>query len=90
VVGLAQPLAGLVFVLDGILIGAGDARYLAWTGFVNLLVYVPLLLLALLQGSSLAALVVVWLAFGVGYMGARLTTLYLRARTDRWMVLGAD
>ncbi|MGO3230830.1 MAG: MATE family efflux transporter [Agrococcus casei] len=90
VVGLAQPLAGLVFVLDGILIGAGDARYLAWTGFVNLLVYLPLLLLALLQTSSLAALVVVWLAFGVGYMGARLATLYLRARTDRWMVLGAD
>jgi putative MATE family efflux protein len=29
------PLAGFVFVLDGVLIGAGDARYLAWTGVVN-------------------------------------------------------
>ena len=29
-VALMQPLAAIVFVLDGILIGAGDARYLAW------------------------------------------------------------
>ena len=28
--GLMQPIAGAVFALDGILIGAGDTRYLAW------------------------------------------------------------
>lgn len=89
VVGLSQPLAGLVFVLDGILIGASDARYLAWTGFVNLAIYLPLLALALLPGSVSMALVVVWLAFGVGFMGARLTTLSLRYRTEGWITLGA-
>ena len=30
VAALAQPVAGVVFVLDGVLIGAGDGRYLAW------------------------------------------------------------
>ena len=29
-VALMQPVNGLVFVLDGILIGAGDLRYMAW------------------------------------------------------------
>ena len=89
VVGVSQPLAGLVFVLDGILIGASDARYLAWTGFVNLAVYLPLLALTWLQTGPVAALVTVWLAFGVAFMGARLTTLFLRYRTDRWVRLGA-
>lgn len=52
VLGVSTPLAGLVFVLDGVLIGAGDARYLAWTGLVNLAVYAPI------------ALAVVWWATG--------------------------
>jgi Na+-driven multidrug efflux pump len=52
VLGLSTPLAGLVFVLDGVLIGAGDARYLAWTGLVNLAVYAPI------------AFAVVWWATG--------------------------
>ena len=30
VVALMQPVNALVFVLDGILLGAGDAAYLAW------------------------------------------------------------
>ena len=33
---------GIVFVLDGVLIGAGDGRYLAWVGVVNLVVFLPL------------------------------------------------
>ncbi|WP_347755320.1 MATE family efflux transporter [Agrococcus sp. ProA11] len=83
---LAQPIAGYVFVLDGVLIGAGDVRYLAWTGVLNLLVYLPLLLLALLPGWN--ALAVIWGAFSFGYLGARATTLGLRARSDAWMRLG--
>lgn len=86
---VGQPIAGVVFVLDGVLIGAGDARYLAWTGLVNLSVYLPLLALTLLAGTDAAALLIIWLAFSVGYMGARLATLYARSRNDRWMVLGA-
>jgi putative MATE family efflux protein len=81
------PLAGYVFVLDGVLMGAGDARYLAITGVVNLLVYVPLLW-AVEALRPEAALVWLWLAFGIGYIGARAVTLGLRARGDRWMVTG--
>ncbi|MDR6557329.1 putative MATE family efflux protein [Arthrobacter pascens] len=85
-----QPIAGYVFVLDGVLIGAGDAKYLAVAGVVNLAAYLPLLLAVPLAGTAgAAALVWVWAAFSLGYMLARAVTLGLRARTDRWMVLGS-
>lgn len=90
VLAAGQPLAGYVFVLDGVLIGAGDARYLAIAGVVNLAVYLPLLLAVhLARPDGAAGLVWLWLAFALGYMLARGVTLGLRARTDRWMVLGS-
>ena len=36
--------AGVVFVLDGVLIGAGDGTYLAWAGLAVLAVYAPVVL----------------------------------------------
>ncbi len=75
------PLAGFVFVLDGVLLGAGDARYLAWTGIVDVAVYLPLLGWAALSGSPVA----LWFAFGLGYIGARAVTLGLRALRWRWV-----
>jgi putative MATE family efflux protein len=90
VLAAGQPMAGYVFVLDGVLIGAGDAKYLAIAGVVNLAVYLPMLLAVPLWGpGGGAALVWVWVAFSLGYMLARAMTLGLRARTDRWMVLGS-
>lgn len=90
VLAVGQPVAGYVFVLDGVLIGAGDAKYLAVAGVVNLAAYLPLLFAVPLAGvSGGAALVWVWAAFSLGYMLARAVTLGLRARTDRWMVLGS-
>lgn len=90
VLAAGQPLAGYVFVLDGVLIGAGDARYLALAGLANVAVYAPLLAWAAVQGSSdPAALGWLWAAFALGYMSARALTLGLRARSDRWMVLGS-
>ena len=44
VAAVFQPVAGVVFVLDGVLIGAGDGRYLAWGGAVVLAVFAPLAL----------------------------------------------
>jgi putative MATE family efflux protein len=90
VLALGQPLAGYVFVLDGVLIGAGDARYLAIAGVVNLAVYFPLLVAVhQLKPGGEAGLLWLWAAFALGYMLARAVTLGLRARTDRWMVLGS-
>lgn len=90
ILAAGQPLAGYVFVLDGVLIGAGDARYLALAGVANLAVYVPLLaVVAATGGAGTAGLIWLWAAFALAYMAARAVTLGLRARTDRWMVLGS-
>jgi putative MATE family efflux protein len=83
VIALIQPVSGIVFVLDGILIGAGDGAYLAVAGAITLAVYAPLALV--LAGGGFTWL---WVAYG-GFMLARLATLTLRERSDRWMVLGA-
>jgi putative MATE family efflux protein len=84
VAALAQPLAGIVFVLDGVLIGAGDGVYLAGAQVVTLALFAPA---AWLVGSN--GLTWLWVAFGVFFMGGRAVTLLLRARGDRWMRLGA-
>ncbi|MGN7149665.1 MATE family efflux transporter [Arthrobacter sp. SAFR-179] len=90
ILAAGQPIAGYVFVLDGVLIGAGDARYLALAGLVNLAVYAPLLAGVALSGAAgSAGLAWLWVAFALGYMAARAVTLGLRARSDRWMVLGS-
>ena len=63
-----QPLAGVVFVLDGVLIGAGDGAYLAWAGLVVLAAYAP----AALWAATLPhGLVAVWVAMTLVFMGAR-------------------
>jgi putative MATE family efflux protein len=90
VLAAGQPIAGYVFVLDGVLIGAGDAKYLALAGVVNLAVYVPLLFaVGMSHAAGAAGLGWLWAAFAVGYMAARAMTLGVRARSDRWMVLGS-
>lgn len=89
VVAAALPLAGYVFLLDGVLIGAGDGPYLAKAGVVALLVYVPLAIVVLWLPRGQLGLVGLWLAFAFGYMGARALTLWWRARTEDWMVEGA-
>ena len=90
VMAVGQPLAGYVFVLDGVLIGAGDARYLALAGLANLVIYLPLLYWVGQAGlgDTIPGMLWVWVAFSVGYMGARGLTLGLRARTGRWMQIG--
>jgi putative MATE family efflux protein len=82
VIAFVQPVSGLVFVLDGILIGAGDGRYLALAGLVTVAVYAPLAV-----GLSHFGFTWLWVAY-CGFMAARLATLMLRERSDRWMVSG--
>lgn len=90
VVALGQPLAGWVFVLDGVLIGAGDGRYLAVAGAWTLLAYLPLAAIVLVAGPGGASgLAWLWVAFGGGFMLARAVTLGLRERGSAWMVTGA-
>lgn len=81
-----QPLAGVVFALDGVLIGAGDVRYLR-----NLTIVAAL-------GGFLPA---IWLAHGLDlglggiwagltlFIVIRLVALLLRLRSGGWAVVGA-
>ncbi|MDQ3592846.1 MAG: MATE family efflux transporter [Actinomycetota bacterium] len=84
-VAFVQPVSGVVFVLDGVLIGAGDGRYLAVAGLLTVLVYGPAALLVLTSGGGLAAL---WVAYGA-WMLARAGTLLPRARGSQWLRTGA-
>lgn len=90
ILAVAQPICGVVFVLDGVLIGAGDAKYLAIAGVLNLVPYLPaLVILAVVAPAGAAGLA--WLAvcfFGV-YMLARLLTLGWRVRRPEWITAGA-
>lgn len=84
IVAAIQPLSGIVFVLDGVLIGAGDGVFLAWAGLAVLAAYAPLALAVGYFGWSFTWL---WAAYGV-FIAARLVTLWLRQRGDAWMRLG--
>lgn len=86
VAALGQPIAGIVFVLDGVLIGAGDGRYLAWAGLAVLIAYTPAALVAAWLGQSV---IWVWVALTVVFMGVRFIVLVHRARGSAWLVTGA-
>lgn len=94
VLALAMPLGGYVFVLDGVLMGAGDGRYLAVTGVLNALVVLPLFGLTFyvagVSATSWVGLAALQASVGFGYLGARALTLGLRVRGNRWMVLGVN
>jgi putative MATE family efflux protein len=80
-----QPVNGAVFVLDGLLIGAGDMRFLAWA----------MALAALVTVVPAGAVVVFdlgigWVWFAVAsLMVSRAIVLGARWRSGRWAVVGA-
>ena len=83
---LMQPAAAVVFALDGILIGAGDTRYLAGSMLLaGVGVYIPIALLALALDWGITG---VWAGL-LALVGARLVTLGWRFADGRWAVLGA-
>ncbi|MEO7557096.1 MAG: MATE family efflux transporter [Acidimicrobiales bacterium] len=81
-VAALQPLNAVVSVLDGVLIGAGDGRYLAAAMAAATTVFV----------AGAAVVVVVDLGIGwlwttfAAFMGARAASLWLRYRSDAWLV----
>jgi putative MATE family efflux protein len=82
---LMQPMAAVVFALDGVLIGAGDTRYLAGSMLLGGVgVYVPIALLALTLGWGVTG---VWAGL-LAFMGVRVLTLGRRLADGRWAVTG--
>lgn len=81
-----QPIAGVVFALDGVLLGAGDARYLRSTTLGSAaLGFLPLVWLSLVFGWGLIG---VWSGLA-GFMVLRLVAVLSRLRSGRWAVVGA-
>lgn len=90
VAGAVTGIAGYVFVLDGVLIGAGDGPYLARIGLVTLASFLPVIgLVYFYAPGGTAGLVWIWIAFGGGYMIARALANGLRAHGDKWITAGA-
>jgi putative MATE family efflux protein len=84
-VAALQPVNAVAFVLDGVLIGAGDMRFLAGAMIVAAAVFIPAALLVLALDAGIGWL---WASLGL-LMATRASTLLARFASDRWIVLGA-
>ena len=81
-----QPAAGVVFAIDGVLLGAGDAAFLRTTTLLAALAgFLPLTWAALAFGWGLAG---VWAGLAA-LVVIRLVAVLLRVRSGRWAVVGA-
>jgi putative MATE family efflux protein len=84
VIAAGQPIGALLYVLDGILIGAGDTRYLAWTMLAALLTFLPLAGAVLVTDAGVVTL---WWAL-TGWLLARQVAVALRYRSGAWIRTG--
>jgi putative MATE family efflux protein len=85
-VGL-MPFAGVVYALDGVLIGAGDVRFLRNITLVAaLLGFLPAIWLAYALDLGLGG---VWAGLAL-FILVRFATMVWRWRSARWAVLGAS
>jgi putative MATE family efflux protein len=84
-VAVLQPVNAVAFVLDGVLIGAGDMRFLAWAMAGAAAVFVPAATAVAVTDAGIGWL---WAAVGL-FMTARAGALLARFAGDRWLVLGA-
>lgn len=90
VVAVGQPVSGVAFVLDGVLIGAGDARWLAWAQVVFFVLYIPMALAVHWAApAGPTGLVWLWVAFSA-FMLVRALGLWWRSRSSAWLVTGSD
>ena len=84
-VAISQPVAGVVFALDGVLIGAGDLRYLAWAMWGAAVVLIGGGILVLQLDAGIGWL---WVALHA-WIITRAVTLVARFRGNAWMITGA-
>lgn len=82
VVALMQGVNALAFMLDGILIGAGDNAFLARAMVISTAVFLPL---AVVVGATEAGLIWLWWSIAA-FLAARSATLWWRWRSDAWLV----
>ena len=85
-VGVMQPINGVVFVLDGLLIGAGDVRFLAWAMVFAAAVFAVCAWLVLVYDGGVGWL---WASLLL-LMIIRLVTLSARWVSGAWAIPGAQ
>lgn len=85
IIGLHQPLAALVFLLDGVLVGSGDSKYIA---FVQTMAMCTFLIIAWAVLRFDLGVVGLWCAM-IGFLCTRASLMYRRAVGDAWIVEGA-
>ena len=85
VVGAHQPLAGVVFLLDGVLIGSGDSRFLAFVLTMAMCTFLPIAWAVLHWDLGVLGLWAAMLAF----LTTRAALMWRRAQSDAWIVEGA-
>ena len=79
------PVAGIVFALDGVLLGAGDAKFMRNATLASALVgFLPLIWLSLAFGWGLVG---IWAGLST-FMVLRLVFVGWRAFSGRWLVAG--
>jgi putative MATE family efflux protein len=81
------PIAGIVFALDGVLLGSGDARFMRNATLASaLLGFLPLIWLSLVFGWGLLG---IWSGLTT-FMVLRLAFVGWRAFSGRWLVAGTS
>jgi putative MATE family efflux protein len=81
------PVAGIVFALDGVLLGAGDAKFMRNATLISALVgFLPLIWLSLAFGWGLLG---IWTGLST-FMVLRLVFVGWRAFSGRWLVPGTS
>ena len=88
--GVLMPLQGWAWALDGILIGAGDFRYLAFGCTAAALSYIAVLIILIFLvapelPNDIVRMAVLWIVLSIVLIGGRGLVNYLRSRGDTWM-----
>lgn len=88
--GVLMPLQGWAWALDGILIGAGDFRYLAFGCTAAALSYIAVLIILIFLvapelPNDIVRMAALWIVLSVVLIGGRGLVNYLRSRGDTWM-----
>lgn len=94
-IGIFMPLQGWMWALDGILIGAGDFRYLAMTCAASAVAYVIVLSVFIvfvvpILSNDVWCIALLWGLLGLVLMGGRGIANGVRARGEAWMRVGED
>jgi len=85
VLAVLQPMSGVLFAIDGVLIGAGDTVWLAWAQVVVFAAFLPAAWLVLQFNLGVTGL---WWALG-WFLLLRTALVVWRVRGSAWIVLGA-